>query len=466
MSITNRTTYPLPTLPTLGAAGYTFTDPTFGSRMARVTDGTWLAALGATAGRPYATSSAGYQQMWNADGTKFFVVGGDGNHYLCSFNRSTMATALLGSTALPFSREPATWHPTNPNLLYGVGIAANHHTLVKVDTTSIPWTTTTFLDLDAITPGLTDTYIGALSVCNGNLMCIYGGAGQEYMRYVLWYPMANPSALKVIDTLTLNGMDEFNSHFTMHSAQLDKSGRYVDWATSGSVPPVAPYHNYFWDTTTNTVTPCRTVSGGHEALGWDARVNADADLGPEAWDAAQWVLTPTLANVNSGRFNLITTVMTPKELFLADHSSWNNATAGTRKPVFSATYRYYDGPLNVDPVNDVPWRAWDNEILGIETAAAGGTVTRYCHHRSLIYPDTGTAPFEFWYTPRLNVDCQGEFALFSSNWGKTLGVDTTPAVTRQRIDVFAVELNPVTTVPAVTFDYRLKLERRHKPYAR
>ncbi|HUR19843.1 MAG TPA: hypothetical protein VMZ90_03490, partial [Vicinamibacterales bacterium] len=80
--ITTRTIYTLPTLPTIGAAGSTFTDPTFGSRMARVTDGAFTTDLGTTNGS-FTTASAGYQQEWNADGTKFFIVAHDGNHYLC-----------------------------------------------------------------------------------------------------------------------------------------------------------------------------------------------------------------------------------------------------------------------------------------------------------------------------------------------------------------------------------------------
>ena len=38
-AISNRNLYPYPPLPSLGGAGYQFSDPTFGSKIVRVTDG-------------------------------------------------------------------------------------------------------------------------------------------------------------------------------------------------------------------------------------------------------------------------------------------------------------------------------------------------------------------------------------------------------------------------------------------
>ncbi len=548
MSLVDRNLYVPGPLPTLGPAGFVFADAIFSSRMARTTDELFTADLGTT-GRSFATCSAGYQQEWNADSTKFFVVAGDGNHYLLSFNQTTMATARIGN-ALPFSREPATFDPINPNIIYGVGTAVNHHTIVKVDVSSLPWVTTTLLDLDSITTGLGETYIGALCVCNNKLMVIYGGSSQEYMRYILWWPLPAGSGYKVIDTFALNGMDEFDSKFTMHSAQMDKSGRSVDvvrtvsqaylnqynvvavpspptsgtslTVTSGSgviFPAVpfkarvytngsdpysngsevvtvtaksgdvftivraqngtsartilasdqisvekAPYNNYFWDTTLNTVAPCRVATGGHEVLGWDARVNQDVLA--SAYDGLQWILTPSLLDVNANRFDLITPVLTPQQLYIADHSSWNNATAGTRKPVLSAPYKYFNGPLNINPRNAVDWRCWDNEILLIDTVAAGGTVTRFCHHRSQIFPDIGTNAFDFYYTPRANIDCLGRYALFTSNWEKSLGIDTGVANTH-RVDVFVVELVAPATGPSLppipSTDGRIKFKHGRRP---
>jgi hypothetical protein len=47
----------------------------------------------------------------------------------------------------------------------------------------------------------------------------------------------------------------------------------------------------------------------------------------------------------------------------------------------------------------------------------------------------------FWYQPRPNVSPDGRWALFTSNWEKTLGTEATAdPTTRARQDVFVVEL--------------------------
>lgn len=461
MPLTNRTVYPPPTLPSLGSAGYLFNDPTFGSRMVRVTDGNICTDLGAT-NKSYSTASAGYTPEWNATGTKFFVLQTDGSMVLFSFNRTTMATSRAPAY-LPVNREALSWDDTNPNIIYGSGIHANAHTIDKIDVTTYPYVVTTLLDLDTIVGGLNSpdqTYIGAFQIRNGVLFCTFGGKQQEYDHYILRWPLPSGSGYQLVNTLTRNGMDAFNTKFYMHSGQMDKSGRYIDVKRTGSVInglAVAPYENYFWDTQTDTMYPSRFSSGGHESLGWGRRINADC-LGP--WDALQWILTPDLADVESAppRVDLITPLMTPMELYCAEHSSWNNDLNGSQQPVLSVTYRYYDGPLNVDPKNETPWRAWDNEVLLIDTLAPGGTVTRYCHNRTKAEPDTGTGAYDFYYTPRGNIDPLGGFALFTSNWEKTLGIASD--IGNHRTDVFVVELGLPGDAPGPATDLRVRRPQR------
>jgi hypothetical protein len=107
-------------------------------------------------------------------------------------------------------------------------------------------------------------------------------------------------------------------------------------------------------------------------------------------------------------------------------------------PVISATYRYGD--------NTAPWRAWDDEIIGIQTAGGiGGIVWRFAHHRSLVASDTvPTTPY-FWYEPIANVSPDGKWVLFTSNWEKTLGRDSSndsSGAGTFRQDVFVVQLTP------------------------
>ena len=66
------------------------------------------------------------------------------------------------------------------------------------------------------------------------------------------------------------------------------------------------------------------------------------------------------------------------------------------------------------------------------------TVWRFAHHRS-DYNNIGPSDTDsFWYTPRPNISTNGRWAIFTSNWEKTLGDDTLELNKRQ--DVFLVKL--------------------------
>src|SRR4029079_10284326 len=117
-----------------------------------------------------------------------------------------------------------------------------------------------------------------------------------------------------------------------------------------------------------------------------------------------------------GTRDLVQPVITPKEVLLADHPTWNNAQPDRLVPFISALYRY--------GANDVAWRPWDDEIVAIQTdvpADAGAEVWRLAQHRSDVRNDNDAAQFSFWYTPRPNVSSDGRWVLFTTNWEKTLG---------------------------------------------
>jgi hypothetical protein len=79
-----------------------------------------------------------------------------------------------------------------------------------------------------------------------------------------------------------------------------------------------------------------------------------------------------------------------------------------------------------NPSETAPWRPWDDEIVAVQTdqGTTGATVWRFAQHRSIVS--------QFWDMPRANVSQDGHFAIFTSNWEKSLGTD--------RQDVFMVEL--------------------------
>src|SRR4029077_20967225 len=118
--------------------------------------------------------------------------------------------------------------------------------------------------------------------------------------------------------------------------------------------------------------------------------------------------------------DLITQVLTPQETYAGDHASWNNAQSGTLVPFVTGFYR--------SASETAQWRPWDDEIVAVQTSG-GAAVWRFAHHR--------TALVSFWDTPRANVSQDGRWALFTSNWEKTLGADPGGG---PREDVFMVAL--------------------------
>jgi hypothetical protein len=341
---------------------------------------------------------------------------------------------------LNFTNEPE-FSATNPNVVYGVG--GGVRTVSEYDFAAKTYSSV--LNVDSVVSGLSG-YIGGTAVggaTSDNIMVFFGGPQQDLHHYALWYPVANPSAKKLLDTTasTLNGVPTTIAlNFKLHSASIDRSGRYVllypTWVDQAA--PRYASQEYIWDTVTDTFTAL-TSGGkdggpnvhpyGHDAPGFGYNVNADCCTA-STWDAAQWQVRSLVDPLISS--DLISPVMTPKELYLADHTSWSNAQPSTLVPVISATYRHGD--------NTTAWRAWDEEVLAIETGApagTGATVWRFAHHRSIVASEANPLVLSFWYTPRPNVSRNGRWAFFTSNWEKTLGSDRDLTF---RQDVFLVEL--------------------------
>lgn len=426
MAIKTRTIYPKPALPTLGSAGFQFTDPIFASRMVRITD------ANTRPGEPnksYTTPSSSGQRGWNSNSTKFYVCGGGaGGFYAYTFNPATMTATY--QTILNFIGD-CVFSGENPNYIYGNSSThLDHHTVTRADLSTDPPTYTVVVDLDDVIAGLVgDTYAGTSGVGGGDKLVILGGGTQDTHTHVVWYPLNNPAGVLVRNVLTAWGAT-FGFH--LHNAQVDQSGRYVVLTPANNENPPNPLA--VWDTTLDTLTWITVSGGGHSSTGWGTLLNAQP-LG--AYDAAQWIYR-TLATPNTGLRELITPLLTPMEQYLGEHDTWLNAQGGALVPFVAGTYRYYDGPNNVEPFKNLtPLRAWDDEIISVRTDGLASEVWRHCHTRTQVWPELGTYPFEFWYTPRPNVSPDGKWILFTSNWEKTLGTEAGSGIKRQ--DVFLVE---------------------------
>ena len=447
-AITDRTTRAKGPLPVLGPAGYAFTDPVFGSRLLRVTDrSTRPAALD----RSYRTPSSVHLNAWSIDGRYFYVTSTDGTPVPYSFDAATMrATRLPSSTddgglTLRFFSEP-TFSYVKPGVLYGAynGTGSNLRSIDEFDLGTGIYRQ--ILNLDTLVSGLSGTYTGGLGASAGaveRIFAFFGGGSQDQHFYLVVFDKSNPANRMLVNTLasTVDGVaTNVTLNFRIHAAAIDRSGRYViiyptavDQQAPRSAPPA-----YIWDTTTNTFTGTPLLAtrfGGHDAYGYGHRINQDCCTS-STWDAGQWqfrsLATPSLTA------DLIAPVLQPKEVYLAEHPSWHNAQPLTMVPFLDATYRY--GTIASE------WRAWDEEIIAVQTEAAGtgATVWRFAHHRSAVANDSDPTRISFWYTPRVNIAPDGRWALFTSNWEKKLGTDARgEAGGTYRQDVFLIELKGI-----------------------
>ena len=460
-AIGHRITLPKPPVPPLGPAGYRFLDPTFASRILRVTDGSTRPGH---PGRSYSTPSAAHQLAWNATSDRFYLRSLDGWFIPYEFDALTMTAARINPTAsgdggllLPSQVEPQ-FSFLDGNIVFGSTrdqADPNHDYPVVQQYDFATGSSTTLLNLRLVTPLDPDTYAGALSssaTLPEKVSIMFGGPSQDSHFKVAVFQVepagANPVILDTRDsTITRNGIAAATGlplGFLLHHAWIDLSGRYV------LLYPVAqqPFSYLVWDLTTDAITPVTTRPFGHDAVGYGMQVNQDCCTS-SAHDAAQWQFRALHAPALTS--DLIHPVLTPPQTFLADHTSWNNAQPDRRVPILSSLYRYYKHSYNT-----APWRAWDDEIVAIETGG-GGTVWRFAHHRSDITADLPGDGTYFWYQPHANVSPDGRWALFTSNWEKSLGV---AAVTEpdgiHRTDVFLVALGAPSftddpVVPGVTF---------------
>jgi uncharacterized coiled-coil protein SlyX len=452
-AITDRTTRAEPPVPTLGPAGSSVVDPTFGSRITRVTDGTTRPEA---PNRSYRTPSSVHTNAWSADGRHFYVTSTHGNLVPFAFDPQTGKASRLGTTDIRVFGEP-TFSFTEPGILYGaantVAPAVIRYDLATHTSTTVA-NLSTLAGFDLSNPR---TYVGGVSVSGDSrrLTVFFGGGGQGWHYLVAVIDLTNPSRYWLLDTVksTLRTPDGVvrptgaTLGIRLHAVSVDRGGRYVKMTASTTL---LPNWHPLWDVDAGTFVSISATNGGHDAYAYGWRVNNASCCAGEDYDAAQWQLR-TLADPNSPRA-LISPLMKPKEVFLADHPSWHNAQPGRLLPFISATYRYGS--------NTTPFRAWDDEILGVQTdapAGTGATVWRFAHHRSDVRHDAYPARAAFWYMPKPQVSQDGRWVLFTSNWEKTLGTDPggNPGETARQ-DVFLLQLPSTTTAPTPPTDVILK----------
>lgn len=467
--LTNRNILTEPMLPTLGAAGSIYIDPTFGTRILRVTDVNTLSE-----DQSYTTPSASHQLAWNSTGTRFYVGGSFGRCMPFTFNRTTMqatriAGAQEGGLILQTTVSDCQFSFLDPDIIYVVGVNGSNKPVIKKYNFASPGYTDV-LDLSTIATLPAESYVHSLftsATLPEKMTVIFGGASQDADYLVLVFETATPSNYTLIDvvnsTIIVNGGAPSATNITLgfhgtHHSQIDRSGRYLVFDPVNADLPAqggTKEHNYVIDLQTNTIAGISVSSYGHSALGYGYMVNQDCCTTPATYDSVQFQIR-ALNDVGTPH-GIVKDVMTPQETYTDGHCSWNNVTTNTLELLICEVYRAYDGPNDINPPyaqNSNAWRAWDDEIIGIQTDATGSTTTvhRYAHHRSNVRIDGDTANVQyFYYQPRVNGDPTGHFAMYTTNYDKTLGM----AEGINRHDVFIVELQGATLPVGVVVGRRL-----------
>jgi hypothetical protein len=453
-AVSNLAAYAKPARPALGAAGFRFSDPTFGSQLIRVTDANTDTRGGAFTGGSYSTPSAAHQLAWNATSDRFYVRSLSGWFIPFAFDASTLTAARIGSLLIQSHIEPQFSYQSRDILYAGWTRVVSGHDYPLIHAYDFGTSTyTELMDLRLLvtnTLDLADTYVGAISssaTAPEKVAVMFGGCCQDAHRKVAVFQSASADAaqssvvvLDTVDSTITHGVGGTPAStialgFRLHHALMDLSGRYV------VLYPVQglPVHFVVWDLLTEAITlvPEQARTFGHDAVGYGWQINQDCCASNTLYEGAQWqfrsLATPQVS------VDLINPVPTPREIFIADHTSWNNAQPAIQVPVLSSLFRYSNG-IN----NTTPWRAWDDEIVAIQTesAGSGARVWRFAHHRSDVSRDDGIDGTYFWYQPRGVISPNGRWALFTSNWDKGLGAMPVPDPPgNYRTDVFLVGLS-------------------------
>jgi hypothetical protein len=404
--------------PTIGPAGSIINDPTFGSRILRVTDGT---SDPRQAGRGLVTPSSAEQNTWNKDSTMFYVTTLGGSFLIYDFAPATMTARATKTPSLNWGAEPQ-FSFRQTNILYGM----SHRVPVfeQYDTSSGRVSEVNDPS-KCVKLGVRDSgHSVTVSADDNRFMTTLGPEQDEnYLVYIYdrvqgcrWL---NTQTGEVGGQWGPKGTISVPDRFLLHNARMAKSGKFV-YMTRGGGGSVG--HRWaVWEIDTMNVGVCSGGCMGHHVLGYSHIIGATGLIHP---------LDVRLRPLNhlQDATSVIDGLEPDKGPWFDSHYSWNNVDPNDSAPVCFSTYQ----PNNPDTPGTalLVTGPWENEIDCAETDGKASKVWRFAHTYS-------TARNGFWSTPRGNVSQDGRFFMFTSDWEDQLGKAPND---KYRTDVFIVEL--------------------------
>lgn len=390
------TVHPRPETP-VPAVGAWITDPTFGSRLYRVTGG-------GTESIRTQTWSYG----WASDSQHFTLLTEGGTIRLYAWD-GTIGTYVKD---LPLSHEAA-WSKTDPAVCYGLGYRDTGEVVVRrfnISTGALTDLVGVYSLVPALAPPAPRTYARGLTVCATGFTLLFGGESQDADHYAYFAPFDNPAGGKLGDSQALFGA-------YLHEMDVDSSGRYVIlYVISGDQVRIgACFIVYDVQLNTFTKVPLAASASQHHTYVSGEYLNVpDNEDGLEL--RARALSDPTTTR------RVIYPYPTPSNFGLDAHLSWS----GSGRTIISGTFRH--GERSVTE----PWRACDDEILAVNVDT--GAIRRLGHHHSQVADTAGND--DYWSEPKSQVSPDGKWILFTTNWRRLLG--TTADGPRQDVCVLAM----------------------------
>src|SRR5215467_10954044 len=416
----------VPPAPALGPANSVVTDPTFGSKILRVTD------ANTNGGESFISTDAGNIRTWNSNSTAIKLTGPHGDGYWMAFDPTNFkvgdGSAHPQIHAVPFGATWG-WSAIDPDTIYYL-----HGNQIAKYNKSTGVTT----NLGGPSTGEAVDYM-AVVVGQDNWVCSAAGPGQQdtYTKVFCLNPVS-PSTTKYIDVVnrTVNGVAQSDPNWPTSAAGQTLGIHGMSGGTGANWFSVT-FHQQSWGgngdsamnlaTNTWSLVKGQTVAGGdiywggHISIGNGVYANASGSQ--DGRDSRGMLLRNPDALMDASQYRFVGQPPAPANGWCdADHSSWQNSLSNPTAPILQSRYGGSGCAF-----------AWTGEIIGIAVDGSN-TVWRFAHNHN-----NGSQCYYGQSFAQVSND--GKWALFSSYWDGGLGADTAFGCS-SRIDTFIVALTP------------------------
>ncbi|HKT33915.1 MAG TPA: hypothetical protein VJR03_03720 [Nitrospira sp.] len=399
--------------PVLGPANSIITDPTFGSRILRVTD------ANTAGGWSLIPEDAGYFRTWNADATALKIINTNGVSYWVAFDPVNFQVGAFHRLNFDYYWE---WSAIDPNSLYFLnGFQLSRYNIATGTVTNLAG------------PYSGEQVVFHIAVVGqDNWVCSAAGNGTQDTYTKLFCANPGTSETKLIDVVnkTINGVSQSDPNWPT-SASGQTLGIHSYYGSAGGTWLGVVFHQASWNPngeavlnlTTNTwslKTSADNYWAGHASLGNGRFVNASGSRNGN--DSRGAVLRDPNNLMDSSQYTFILQPPSIIGWYDADHSSWFNSSTNPAAPILFSRYNTGTPPTPM---------AWYGEIVMAATDGSN-TVWRFAHNHNT----SGS----FYGQAFAQISNDGRWALFSSNWEGMLGGSSGDFGLPTRIDTFVVEL--------------------------